>query len=184
MSGAGLLLSVALVLLAPSPARPAETSAPEVASTQLTGNPGAWDGREIVFSGEAIGEAMVRGAEAWLHLNDDAYESRSAVEAGRRLGGYNSGQAVWAPADLARRVRTFGSYRREGDVVRVLGRFNAACRAHGGDMDVHAASLEIVREGHGVAHPLHVRRLGIGLALLALAGALAFSRRRAGRRAG
>jgi hypothetical protein len=76
----------------------------------------------------------------------------------------------------------FGGYRRQGDGVRVTGTFHAACREHGGDMDIHAASLEIVREGHAVTHRLNTRRLGIGLALLALAGALELARRRAGPR--
>ena len=153
-----------------------------VASAQLIEGAAAWDGRVVTFSGEAVGEPMVRGAHAWLHLNDDAYQTRSTTEVDRRLRGYNSGQAIWAPAALALRVRTFGGYRHEGDSVRVLGTFNAACREHGGDMDIHATSLEIIREGHVVTHPLSTRRLGLGLALLALAGTLALVRRRTGRR--
>ena len=153
-----------------------------VASVQLIESAAAWDGRVVTFSGEAVGEPMVRGARAWLHLNDDAYQKRSTPEAGRQLRGYNSGQAIWAPAALAQRVRSFGGYRREGDSVRVLGTFNAACREHGGDMDIHATSLEVVGEGYAVAHPLRVRRLGLGFALFALAAALELARRRAGRR--
>jgi hypothetical protein len=152
-----------------------------VASAALTEDAAAWDGRVVTFSGEAVGEPMVRGDHAWLHLNDDAYQTRAPLEAGCLLGGYNSGQAIWAPAALARRVRTFGGYRREGDSVRVLGTFNAACREHGGDMDIHATSLEIVHEGYVVTHPLHAGRLACGLALLALAGILALVRRPAGR---
>jgi hypothetical protein len=152
-----------------------------VASAQLIEDAAVWDGRVVTFSGEAVGEPMVRGDHAWLHINDDAYQTRAPLEAGCRLSGYNRGQAVWVPTALARRVKPFGGYRREGDSVRVLGTFNAACREHGGDMDVHATSLELLREGHAVTHPLHARRLGFGLALLALAGILALVRQRAGR---
>jgi hypothetical protein len=153
-----------------------------VTSTDLVAVAAAWDRRVIVFSGEAVGEPMVRGSHAWLHINDDAYQTRDLRGAGLRLSGYNSGQAVWAPAPLVRRVSTFGGYRRQGDAVRVFGTFNAACREHGGDMDIHATSLEIVREGHIVTYPPHPRRFRLGLGLIALAGALALARRRIGQR--
>jgi hypothetical protein len=153
-----------------------------VASTELVTRAAAWDRRFVVFSGEAVGEPMVRGSHAWLHINDDAYQTRDLLGSGLRLQGYNSGQAVWAPASLVRLVSRFGGYRRQGDAVRVLGTFNAACREHGGDMDIHATSLEIVREGHIVTRPPHPRRFRLGLGLVALAGVLAMARRRLGQR--
>lgn len=176
--------------LAATPARSAPPSvAPPVvsrpgiaaASAQLIESAAAWDGRDVLFSGEAIGEPLARGTHAWLQLNDDAYQSRRSVEEAPRRGGYNRGLAVWAPLELARRVGTFGGYRREGDSVQVAGTFNAACREHGGDMDIHAASLEILRRGHEVSHRLDARRLVLGLALLSLSGILVLVRRAARR---
>jgi len=168
---------------APGPGTPAGTT---VASAALIENASAWDGRSISFAGEAVGEALARGDHAWLHVNDDAYQARNPA-AGRPRAGYNSGQAVWVPPGLARRVRTFGDYRNEGDAVRVTGEFHAACREHGGDMDVHATGLEVVREGHAVTHRLNGGRLAIGLGLLAIAGGLWLLRIRGehtGRRSG
>jgi len=168
---------------APGPGTPAGVT---VASAALIENASAWDGHSISFAGEAVGEAMARGDHAWLHVNDDAYQVRN-LGGGRPLAGYNSGQAIWAPVELARRVRLFGDYRNEGDVVRVTGEFHAACREHGGDMDIHATGLEVVREGHAVAQRLHRERLWIGIALLTFAGGLWLMRRRGehtGRRGG
>ena len=168
---------------APGPGMPAGVT---VASAALIENASVWDNRSISFAGEAVGEAMIRGDHTWLHINDDAYQVRN-LEDGRPRAGYNSGQAIWAPAELARRVRLFGDYRNAGDVARVSGEFHAACREHGGDMDIHATDLEIVREGHSVAQRLNSRRLGIGLGLLLLAGALWWLRFRGahtGRRGG
>ena len=162
---------------APGPGMPAGVT---VASAALIENASAWDNRSISFAGEAVGEAMIRGDHAWLHVNDDAYQARN-LDDGRPRAGYNSGQAIWAPAELARRVRLFGDYRNEGDAVRVFGEFHAACREHGGDMDIHATGLEIVREGHSVAQKLNIGRLWIGLALLAIAGALWLMRFRGAR---
>ena len=162
---------------APGPGTP---SGGTVASAALIENPSAWDGRSISFAGEAVGEAMVRGDHAWLHVNDDAYQVRN-LEDGRPLAGYNSGQAIWAPVELARRVRLFGDYRNQGDTVRVTGEFHAACREHGGDMDIHATGLEIEREGHVVTHQPNIGRLGVGLGLLMFAGALWLMRFRGAR---
>lgn len=182
MTGPGFRAAVALALLLPGSASaaapgPQTPIGVRVASAALTENASAWDGQSVTYGGEAVGEAMVRGDHAWLHVNDDAYQARDPGE-DRPLAGYNSGQAVWAPAGLARRVRRFGGYGREGDAVLVRGEFHAACGEHGGDMDIHATSLEIVREGRAHPQRLNLGRLGVGLGLLALAAALLLALRR------
>jgi hypothetical protein len=103
-----------------------------------------WNAKTVTFHGEAIGEVMVRDSYAWIHLNDDAYMEQN-VEEGAKLGGYNSGMAVWVPADLANQIDTYGDYKHEGTIVEVTGVFNAACKEHGGDLDIHATSLRILR---------------------------------------
>jgi hypothetical protein len=143
----------------------------EVNSASLVDNANAWNGHVITFKGEAIGEAMVRGKIGWIHLNDDAYMWKN-IEEGAKLDGYNSGHAVWVPANLALKIRFFGDFKHEGDVVRIVGTFNAACPQHGGDMDIHASTLEIVRAGHPVHHVLNTSRAILAGFLLAVAVAL------------
>ena len=147
-----------------------EPSPNTFSSAALVDQPKRHDGTTVEFTGEAIGEAMVRGDAAWLHLNDDAYYLRN-VEEGAELGGYNSGMPVWLPAPLARTITYFGNYKHEGDVVRVSGVFNAACAQHGGDTDIHATSLVVVRVGHPAADPVTPSKVAwaVGLVLLALA---------------
>ncbi len=188
-----MLLSLLWLLAAPASAAPPPGVNPEfaapgagtpagvaVASAALIENASAWDGRVVSFAGEAVGEALARGDHAWLQINDDAYQVRDLGVA-RPLAGYNSGQAIWAPLELARRVRRFGDYRNQGDAVRVTGEFHAACREHGGDMDIHATGLEVVREGHAVTQRLNPGRLGIAIVLLIFAGGVWLFRRRAGK---
>ena len=146
--------------------------AEKVGSVALVENAKFWDGRTVAFTGEAIGEAFRRGKSAWIHLNDDAYMWKN-IEEGAVLGGYNSGQAVWIPAELAARISYFGDYRHDGDVVEVRGVFNAACREHGGDMDIHATELTVIKAGHVVRQSINTGRLLSGLALLAAAAAVA-----------
>jgi hypothetical protein len=167
------------ILPDPRYALPADGEAvPQVGSAALIENAKVWDGRTIEFRGEAIGEAMRRAGMAWVHLNDDAYMWKN-IEEGAALGGYNSGQAVWLPAELASKIRFYGDYKHDGDVVAVRGRFNAACREHGGDMDIHATELAIVTIGHDVPHQVNAGRLLTGLVLFAMAAVLAVLRRTA-----
>ncbi len=153
----------------------------EVSSPALVENANLWDGRIITFKGEAIGERMIRGNSAWIHLNDDAYMERSSEE-GTPLAGYNSGQAVWVSAEMARKIQFFGDYWHQGDIVKVTGVFHAACSEHGGDMDIHASSLEVLRLGHSVPHATNAPRALLAITLLMLASMLYGLRRMAERR--
>lgn len=91
-------------------------------------------------------------------------------EEGAALGGYNSGHAIWIPADLAQKIRFFGDYQHAGDIVQVTGTFNAVCRDHGGDMDIHASFMEVLRTGHPVSHGLNMFRGILAVLLFIVAG--------------
>lgn len=147
-----------------------------ISSAALIESPKKFNEKGIDFIGEAIGESMTRDRGtsregAWVHLNDDAYMYR-AVDAGASLSGYNSGMPVWVtPAALAKEIKNYGGYNHNGDVVKVQGVFHAACKQHGGDMDIHATSLQVVATGLPIVHPVpHWKMLvALAMALLALA---------------
>jgi hypothetical protein len=165
----------ALVLLAALvvPAAAAGVTIPknDPSSTQLVEKPKTFNGTTVTFTGEAIGEVMVRGDYAWIHLNDDAYMEKN-VEEGAKLGGYNSGMAVWIPAALTKTIDTYGDYKHEGSIVTIVGTFNAACKEHGGDMDIHATALTLVRPGHIVDDPIALWKVLLAVALIAIAAGL------------
>jgi len=148
-----------------------EPSPNEFSSADLVEKPKQLDGMTVTFEGEVIGEAMGRGDMAWLHINDDAYYVKN-VEEGAQLGGYNSGMAVWLPADLAEEIQYFGDYEHEGDIVRVEGVFNAACAEHGGDMDIHATRLDVLNQGHEVVDEVKPQKVVWAVALASIALAL------------
>jgi hypothetical protein len=168
-----LLMVGALLALCVAPAWAAEAPIPknDPSSTQLVDKPKQFNGTRVTFTGEAIGEVMVRGDYAWIHLNDDAYMERN-VEEGAKLGGYNSGMAVWVPAALTKQIDTYGDYKHEGSIVQVSGTFNAACKDHGGDMDIHADSVKLIRPGHVVVDPVPGWKAALAAGLALLAGAL------------
>ncbi|MBN2248025.1 MAG: hypothetical protein JW733_04935 [Coriobacteriia bacterium] len=144
-----------------------------VSSTQLIEDPALWDGRTVTFAGEAVGEAMTRGDDVWLHLNDDAYVV-GTIEQGMPPSGYNSGQAVVATPELAAAVTVFGDHRHHGDIVEVTGVFNAACPEHSGDMDLHVTSLRVLQPGTAVEDPPDAGKLTL-LATTALAAMVAYA---------
>jgi hypothetical protein len=128
------------------------------------------DGREVVFEGEAIGDPMRRGDHAWVNVLDP----------GGAIG-------VWMEAEAAAGIGRFGSYRGSGDRLRIRGVYHRACPEHGGDLDIHAASVEVLAPGRDRPRP--VNRLELLLLApsfaLALALFLLWRRREAAiRRAG
>ena len=159
------IIIVACLLAAGSAAAVEPSGTPTPGSTALVEDAGDWDGRIVGFTGEAIGEAMRRGTMAWIHLNDDAYGLADAG-AEATLAGFNGGIGVWVDADDASLISVFGDNKHHGDLVEVTGTFNAACPLHGGDMDIHATSLRIVRPGYAAVTLIRPSRM-IAAAILA-----------------
>ncbi len=117
-----------------------------VNSEELIERMDEFDGHEIIFKGEVVGDVMVRGDYAWITVNDDHYSREALHEAGKLKGG-NSGLGIWLPAAEAEQVKVVGRYGTVGDYVQVRGIFNADCVEHGGDVDIHASSLEVLEPG-------------------------------------
>jgi len=133
----------------------------EVSSSDLIERAADWDGKRVVYRGEAVGEAMKRGDFAWLNLHDGS----NAI-------------GVWCPFRFAERVRIPGDYFHSGDMVRVTGVFHRACPEHGGDLDIHAVSLDLASAGRDRAHPVSRRKALAAGGLCLLAGAFALWERR------
>jgi hypothetical protein len=162
----GMLLFVTGCRAAGTP----EPSPNEHSSADLVEAPKEFDGTDVTFRGEVIGEAMVRGEMAWIHVNDDPYYMKN-VEEEAQLGGYNSGMAIWLPAGETETITYFGDYKHEGDIFEIEGVFNSACGEHGGDTDIHATTLTIIQAGHVVVDQIKPGKVvwAIALAFLALA---------------
>lgn len=149
-----LLFCFALVL--PSPVG-AVTSADIVALTAEN------DGDRVVFEGEAIGDILDGGKDhSWVNV----------LSGGTALG-------VWMPTEAVP-VETLGKYGVRGDTLRVTGVLNVSCAKHGGDFDVHADSIELVRRGGSVEDPVGWWKLGVAAVagVAALGQSLLYRRRR------
>lgn len=171
----GLVIATVLLLCA---AAPSIARAGTVTSAELVEQYKRYEHKTITFRGEVIGDILARGEHSWVNINNDPYQSRN-IEEGRKPSGYNSGQSVWLPSYLVKDIAHTGSYTASGDDVEVVGVFNSACPEHGGDMDIHATSLKVLKRGHQVAHRFDAAQAALALGLLALGAGLFLVNRRA-----
>jgi len=122
-------------------------------SIELVNESVSYDGRNVVYGGEVVGPVMVRGEYGWVNVYD---------------GGYAIG--VWCAKEECGKIRSHGDYNHKGDTIKVSGVFHKACPQHGGDLDIHASSLEISEEGYLIQHTVDERKkqTAVALGLLAL----------------
>jgi len=120
-----------------------------ISSSELIKNAKEHDGKLVIFSGEAIGDVMMRGEFAWVNIND----------------GENS-LGVWMSSSMAKEIKFTGSYKTSGDKLRITGIFNRACPMHGGDLDIHAQALHSLAEGGQIVRKLQQSKKNLSLILL------------------
>lgn len=92
-----------------------------------------YDGQTVSVQGEAIGEVLERGDYAWVNISDG----------GNAIG-------IWMTFDDAEKIEFFGDYKNIGDTLLITGVFSRNCTEHGGEVDIHCSTLEILSPGHHV----------------------------------
>lgn len=120
-----------------------------ISSVDLINSAKQYDGKEIDYKGEVIGDVMVRGKFAWINVND----GKNAI-------------GIWLAKDLAKEVSYAGSYKTKGDIIEAKGIFNRTCALHGGDLDIHASSLQVIQKGEKVEEIISPRKIKVALAFL------------------
>jgi len=120
-----------------------------LSSGELIRNAKEYDGKLIVYSGEVIGDVMLRGDFAWVNINDGE----------NALG-------AWMSAALAKEIKITGNYKSRGDRLEIMGVFHRACFEHGGDLDIHVRSLLKVTNGRMVKENLNFDKVSLSLILL------------------
>ncbi len=119
-----------------------------LSSNELIKNAKEYDGKVIIYSGEVIGDVMLRGEFAWVNINDGE----------NALG-------VWMSAALAQEIRFTGNYKSRGDRLEIAGVFHRACLEHGGDLDIHARSLRRIADGRMAKENLSFDKVNLSLVI-------------------
>jgi hypothetical protein len=125
-----------------------ECYAQPIVSNTLIEQAKDYDGKTVIFQGEAIGEVMHRGNFAWVNINDGA----------NALG-------IWLVKELTKEINYLGSYKAKGDILEIEGVFHRACPEHGGDMDIHAQAVKKIQAGQAISEQLDTNKRNIALAL-------------------
>jgi hypothetical protein len=112
----------------------------------------ALNGQDILYQGEVVGDIMPRQDHYWINVLNN----------GTAIG-------IWITAEQRDEIDLAGQYGIQGDEVKVLGLFSQACAEHGGDLDIHASSISIIRKGHVIPQQVSVTRMAIAAGLFILA---------------
>lgn len=173
-----LLLAAAVVLFVASPAEAGQTP---VAVVDLLEESEMYDGREVVLTGELVGDYGFRAdATVWSQLNDDSYATAPPLEGGK-LTGSNIGVGVHAREELFRDLDAPGGYGTRGPVVAMVGVWKHHDPARGGESYLEVASLTVLEPGRPISEDLNPWVLGAGIVSAGIALLLGLrARRRAG----
>ena len=139
------LLSSALCLL--SSVCHAEVSS----STELINSPRSQAVKYVTYRGEVIGDVMLRGDYAWVNIND----GQNAI-------------GIWMPKNFTQEIKFSGSYKSIGDFIEINGIFNRTCHAHGGDLDIHATKIKILRPGYEISENISSTKFKLTIILFVI----------------
>ena len=119
-----------------------------ISSTELINNAKEYDGKTISYSGEVIGDILIRKDYAWINVND----GKNAI-------------GIWVTKDLIKELQYVGSYSAVGDFVEATGIFHRSCLEHGGDLDIHAQAITKIKSGSIVSYGLNYKAIKIAIGL-------------------
>jgi len=104
----------------------------------------AYDQKPIVIEAEVILEVLERDDYAWINVNDGT----NAI-------------GVYLPIEMTQDLKFFGDHSHIGDIVLIEGVFYRNCDEHGGEIDIHATKLTIVKQGYKVEQEVSVWKFAI-----------------------
>lgn len=106
----------------------------------------------LTFKGEAIGEPLKRGEYTWVNICD----------------GKGTSIGIYMKKDSANIIKKYGNSKVKGDIIEVTGVFNRACKAHGGDLDVHAENVIVAENGHNIKEKIDHNKKNFSIILTAI----------------
>jgi hypothetical protein len=148
-----------------------------VSSTQVHLCPSAFDGLEVTYVGEVVGDILRRRGGAWVQVNDDDYALVNGPVIGHReRAGFNTGLSVWLEGDLADRIEQPGRAAVRGDVVLLQGTLLRADPDDGGGTTLRVHTMRTLAGPLEIEPPLHTVQLWVAVVLsLAALGATLFA---------
>lgn len=152
--------------------------AEEVEAAGLLNDPDEWDGARVAIVGELVGDYSHRDDGVWVQINDDAFVG-SPVGAGGDPQTTNMGVGALIPAAEFEEIHSPpGRYGRHGPVVRLEGTFRHSDPDLGGETYLEVDTVRTLQQGNAYPTPGPDLWLGVGTALLLIAGVVTWAGRR------
>lgn len=101
-----------------------------VTVNELIENSADYNEKSVSIKGEAIGECLERGNNAWVNISDGS----NAI-------------GIWMTKEEAAGITYYGDYKYSGDTLAITGVFYEGCKEHGGEPDIHCSTLIISHAG-------------------------------------
>lgn len=157
----------------------AATSHSAVTVAELDAEPQVWTGREVVVTGEIVGDYSARSDVVWVQLNNDDYVIAPLAERGSPSG-VNSGIGVRIPATLFDDAwGAPGGYDVRGPILEVEAVFRYNSADDQGETFLDATAIRLIEQARPIEHrPASTSRALTGAALTVAAAALWWVRRR------
>ncbi len=113
-----------------------------ISAEELIENASVYDGKEVAFEGEVIGEVMERGDISWLNISD----GKAAL-------------GVFMDTSILCDIAFAGDYNHNGDIVEVTGVFYKSCPTQGGELAINATEIRKVKNGHKIIRRVDEKKM-------------------------
>jgi len=110
--------------------------------TGLIQNANQYDGQIVEIQAEVIGDVMRRSNGVWLNVSDGT----SAI-------------GIFCARSILPQIKFRGDYKNSGDILLIKGQFNRADRSQGGDLDIRASEIKVIKDGYKVKRELNRGKL-------------------------
>ena len=139
--------------------------------SDLLASPDVYASREIVLTGELVGDYSQRDDVVWVQLNDDSYTHAPLVESG--VSGTNTGIGIRIPVGIFDSTwGDPGGFGVQGPVVEITGVFRYQDPGRSGETFVDVTTLRLI----SAARPLETGSAGWPFVLggIMVAGSISF----------
>ena len=123
-----------------------------VTVNELIENSADYNGKSVSITGEAIGECLERGNNAWVNISDGS----NAI-------------GIWMTKEEAAGITYYGDYKYTGDTLVITGTFYEGCKEHGGEPDIHCSTLIISQIGEMKSEKIPVAKILLAAGFTSLA---------------
>ena len=132
------IILIGLICLAVFPFR---AQGEDVSIEDLLNDPELYNGKAVYIEAEAL-DVLRQAQGAWINVSDETESIGVWVKKGIPLP----------------EIKHFTSYKQQGDLIAVRGTFQASCKEHFGQHDIHAQEVVIVQEGSLIEEVISLRQ--------------------------